>query len=510
MEDPIIQRLSSLTYPGWEDDREAAERMYLDGSSSSSHDHHSSSLLQEKLTAMETKQRLHEGNRRSCPNLMALDAVAATCTYEGHERDVAQAERRLSGNCSVLQLGVSCTSWYNKLLKKQQASLGRSSSSLSLTSPSEHGTDDSSNSTTLPMASPNDRSSIPLLHQLDNLPLTYPNSDADKAVAEQYYTDFETQTRYLQKLEALLNKQRLWEGDRSHPEVQALEEQVWDYPDWHQDHDEYLQRHTGDCSLVQFGITCDFLLSKMRKKQQLHQDRASIELMANHLDALVLTYDGWEADKVQAERYWVDFSSPDRFWDKLQAMKQKQRLWSGDRSHLELVALDISRFSYPGWEADKRDCEQRHTGDCTVLQLGSFPAALQRMKKKQAHYERKFQSSATISLLDVASSSIRLRTQQQQQRFVFPSLPSATGLDSNNPATGTNTSDDQEEEPSQNCTTEDKKCVVCLECEPRFAFVPCGHLCVCSGCANTLEEREGPLQCPMCRETALVLTRIYA
>lgn len=41
-----------------------------------------------------------------------------------------------------------------------------------------------------------------------------------------------------------------------------------------------------------------------------------------------------------------------------------------------------------------------------------------------------------------------------------------------------------------------KECVVCSENEKRVAMVPCGHVCVCIGCAKQLPK---PYMCPLCR-----------
>ena len=39
-------------------------------------------------------------------------------------------------------------------------------------------------------------------------------------------------------------------------------------------------------------------------------------------------------------------------------------------------------------------------------------------------------------------------------------------------------------------------CIVCMEGPKTHAAIPCGHLCVCEGCAAVLKE------CPGCRATA--------
>ena len=41
-------------------------------------------------------------------------------------------------------------------------------------------------------------------------------------------------------------------------------------------------------------------------------------------------------------------------------------------------------------------------------------------------------------------------------------------------------------------------CVVCQDAKPSKAFVPCGHVCVCSSCWDSL-ARNGDGRCPNCR-----------
>ena len=53
-------------------------------------------------------------------------------------------------------------------------------------------------------------------------------------------------------------------------------------------------------------------------------------------------------------------------------------------------------------------------------------------------------------------------------------------------------------------STLDNKCVVCLDNLPTMAVLPCGHRCLCEGCA-TLELS----RCPMCRQPVDDTKRIF-
>ena len=48
---------------------------------------------------------------------------------------------------------------------------------------------------------------------------------------------------------------------------------------------------------------------------------------------------------------------------------------------------------------------------------------------------------------------------------------------------------------TDNMTTRDAECVLCMENQPEAVFVPCGHLCICHDCC----QKEVLFECPICR-----------
>ncbi|XP_010261888.1 PREDICTED: E3 ubiquitin-protein ligase SPL2 [Nelumbo nucifera] len=52
-------------------------------------------------------------------------------------------------------------------------------------------------------------------------------------------------------------------------------------------------------------------------------------------------------------------------------------------------------------------------------------------------------------------------------------------------------------------------CVICLMRRRRSAFVPCGHLVCCQGCALSVERDLAP-KCPVCRQTIRNSIRVYS
>ena len=49
-----------------------------------------------------------------------------------------------------------------------------------------------------------------------------------------------------------------------------------------------------------------------------------------------------------------------------------------------------------------------------------------------------------------------------------------------------------------------RECVVCLDAEPTFAVLPCGHRCLCAGCLGAAAQA-----CPLCRKPADGTVRIF-
>lgn len=428
----------SLSYPGWELDFQAAERIFIN--------HSTCDRFQEKLIGMRTKQRVHERNR-SHPHLRTLDA--SLFDYRGHERDKEEAERILTGECTVFQLG-SYNAFYNKMMKKQTLSCDRSSNSC--------------------------------LQELDMAHFTYPGWNQDKAMTEKLLVDYVSPSRFYERFQAMLNKQRIYENDRSHPQIIELDKTVFSYSNWNLDKQEFLQRHTGDCSIIQLGVSCDFLFQKMLKKQQIHNDRSSYDAL-NEMDAFPFTYPDYLKDKQTAEAYFVNFSSTNSFHAKFRSMKIKQRIHDGDRSDPHIVRLDSLRCTYDGWQLDKQEAERRMAGDCTVLQLGTFDAVLTKMKKLQELHEENGKDRPGLGDLDAL-------------------------LPVNNACAGKGKCDTGI--PATEVRTDEKGCVVCFEKPRSHAFVPCGHLCVCETCAPRFANScTGTISCPLCRQEVRVVTRIF-
>src|SRR5699024_1756620 len=56
---------------------------------------------------------------------------------------------------------------------------------------------------------------------------------------------------------------------------------------------------------------------------------------------------------------------------------------------------------------------------------------------------------------------------------------------------------------------EDSLCVVCYEKDAEAALYPCGHMCMCYGCAREQWRGVGQGCCPMCRVKIRDVLKIY-
>ena len=52
-----------------------------------------------------------------------------------------------------------------------------------------------------------------------------------------------------------------------------------------------------------------------------------------------------------------------------------------------------------------------------------------------------------------------------------------------------------------------KECVVCKESRKDYAFLPCGHMCVCEGCAASIQGQDR--KCPLCRGVSTSIMKIF-
>jgi hypothetical protein len=383
--------------------------------------------------------------RRIHPRLKALDSLKATrLTYDGWEADARKAEDDYHVKWPILFNG-----FLDKMRRKQASHEG-------------------------------DRSH-PQLQTLDKLKrtgLTYNGWKEDLRKAEEKHVEYPTLfDGYVEKMQ---RKQALHVGDYSHPQVKVLDNLKragLTYAGWQAD----IRKAEDRDSAVSFNVHVEGI----RKKQQIHMgDRSHPQLQV--LDNLIrvgLTYIGWRFDVREAEEKHVKY--PSLFDGHVEGMRKKQALHMGDRSHPQLQALDSmkrSGLTYEGWESDVRMAEDYHV---------EFPylcdKCLQEIRSKQTSYS----SQLNARRLPAHVSPIPHQPRESDHDIKEPVRKKARRID------------DRQNKLSE--IQESKECVVCLSSKRTHAFVPCGHMCVCNGCAVSIQGRK----CPICRKSSQQIIKIF-
>ena len=100
-------------------------------------------------------------------------------------------------------------------------------------------------------------------------------------------------------------KQAVFDGDRSHPSIVALDKTRFSYKGCELDVEDAMARIIGDCSLFCLG-EFEPKLKEMERKQQAHEDRTQVQEL-QYLEGLQFTYEGWEVDKKCAERLYLEY-----------------------------------------------------------------------------------------------------------------------------------------------------------------------------------------------------------
>ena len=157
----------------------------------------------------------------------------------------------------------------------------------------------------------------------------------------------------------------------------------------------------------------------------------------------------------------------------------------GDRSHPQLQTIDRMKregLTYTGWRADISKLEDYHV-NYPIL----FDGHVLVMRRKQTTY--------------AAQQNARRLPAQASHR---PQQPRESECNVKEPVSKkARRSDDKEDNLSD--VQESEECVVCLSSKRTHAFVPCGHMCVCNKCADSIKNR----MCPICRMVSKQIIKIF-
>lgn len=338
-----------------------------------------------------------------------------------------------------------------------------------------------------------DYRSFTRLNQLAALELAYPGHEQDKQDLEQWHLshppDDDTDAVFRDKLEGLRNKDALFFGDRSHPNVVVLDELVLTYPDWQSDFQETIKVHCDQPA----GLFPD-RLHMLREKQRIHQgDRTHWRLV--QLDKLKLTYPGWENDVAQVEVWHLHHGDTPKntklFAEVVEGMRDQQIIFLGwDGVGEDDDEEDKGGVNHVGQLLDSMSVTGSSVADAGGVAAGANPTP--------GDYKRTPRSSIRSSYSSFSSNSDKSHDSDTAQHRTGP--PASTESLTN---VGTNASSSSLNKKPINLG----KCVVCLTRTKTHVFVPCGHLCACAACGT--QSMETGALCPICRSDADNVYRVF-
>lgn len=306
-----------------------------------------------------------------------------------------------------------------------------------------------------------------VLVMLDSFQFTYPKWHGDKLDAELAY--IKTPPLAKKKIECMKRKQELFSQNRSSAEIMELDSLRLTY-DGHENDTTEAER-----LYVEYPTLFNVKIETMKRKQLLsygfvngndsHDGSCTQQLtriplerdlseQLSILNNLTFTYSDADSDRKEAEKLLLNY--PLLFQKKLNAMNRKQRLHVGDRSHPQVIAIDSLAFTYHGWEQDLETVMRCH---CEFPAI--FDSKLRAMNKKQE--------------MHIAQVIHDRRVEQQSARKT--SILKDRGT-----------------------------CIICLERSSTYAYVPCGHLCICETCTSN-DGVHG--KCPVCRKESLQLMKVF-
>ena len=324
----------NLSYPRWDEDVKTAEQAHTEGKD-----------IHQEICRLVEAQRVHDGNR-SHWRLVKLNSL--DLSYPGFEKDVEEAERFHIRRAEDIISNHAFDRMVMEFKGKQQLFKG-------------------------------DRSH-PNLQKLDFLQLSYPRWNEDFTAAEK---DHQNRATFNHKLFILKERQRMYLGVRSHPRLLELDSYSFTYPGWEEDirlaEDIHVRTRDG-------FPTYQYHLQGMRNKQQMFLgDRSHPNLVL--LDGLRISYPNWKANFIEAEEAHQTGSTY-RFETQVEILKERQNVFLGDRSHPNLVTLDEFKLSYPGWQVDIEKAEKFHLSRKSdfISEVG-FKRMVEGMRNKQQLFD---------------------------------------------------------------------------------------------------------------------------
>mmetsp|Transcript_17195 Transcript_17195/g.37303 ORF Transcript_17195/g.37303 Transcript_17195/m.37303 type:complete len:476 (-) Transcript_17195:246-1673(-) len=452
--DEVLRHQS--TYPGYESDLQKLESLHFAGNKFN---------FEQTLHRVRESQRIYKGNR-SHDRLVKLDALRETLTYHGWKEDWNNAEFKHVS----YEKGYDFERIVLGMKRKQALYIG-------------------------------DRTHEDVQF-LDSLSLTYPGwkDDVRKAI-DSHQRGFEIEY----DRQCISERQRMFEGDRSHPRLVALDSLKLTYPGWKRDIKEVEEKHLGISFWCVDGVNADYgaLLNRLERKQSQFmngvEDMSSMNPFQRQIVETHWTYPGHE-DDVKAAK--LSFHAG-LYCHDLEICQIRQMIHDKDfGSHPALIKLGEVRqvLSYPGYKTDmERTRAYLSKNGYHWWSQNKIHEMIEGMKNKQHVYDgsnaAEVASKALAKTLDgvVSGTPTQVRRRSGPMRFL-PRLSLAVPVCLRRKTT-------KRSEQQFGC------CIVCFDAPRTHVFVPCGHMCACQSCSQKLMKKGQ--KCPMCTQTASMAMEVF-
>jgi len=436
--DEVLRHQS--TYPGYESDLQKLESLHFVGDKFN---------FEQTLHRVRESQRIYKGNR-SHDRLVKLDALRETLTYHGWKEDWNKAEHEHVR----YEIDYDFERKIRGLKRKQALHVG-------------------------------DRTHKDVQF-LDSISLTYPGWKDDVGKAIDVHKRG-SQINY--DRQRISERQRMFEGDRSHPRIVALDSLKLTYPGWKRDVEDVEEKHFGTRFWCVDGVNADYgaLLKRLERKQSQFvngvEDTSSMDPIQRQIVETHWTYPGHEDDvkavkqKFRVSLYYID----------LEICQIRQMIHDKDfGSHPVLIKLDEVRqvLSYPGYKTDmERTRAYLSKNGYHCWEQKKIHGMIEGMKNKQHVYDG---SNAA----EVASEALA----KTLDGGFLPRLSFAVPMCLRRKTT-------------KRSEHQFGSCIVCLDAPRTHVFVPCGHMCACQSCSQKLMKKGQ--KCPMCRQTASMAMEVF-
>lgn len=298
---------------------------------------------------------------------------------------------------------------------------------------------------------------------LDSLSLSFPGcKHAIQEAMDHHLNGFDLDHKKF----GILERQRMFDGDRSHPRLVSLDLLSLTYPGWRKDVEEAERKHLNSIFCLE-GVYDSYreYLQLLSRKQMMFKtgvdDASTVHPIQFEIIYKTWSYLGWEKDVQRVRNVCMHNFLLD---EQLEKCQLRQMIHDNNISgHPALIQLSLLVLSYPGWESDihqaKKDLGERGyaTRKC------SFDQVVQGMRNKQKIY-----------------NGIRYNESKREEGPISESTKNTNNFGN---------------------------CAICLDAPRTHVFVPCGHMCACQECSSKVIHKQR--KCPICKQNSTQAIQVF-